>query len=299
VRLETTATIDPILDVASLATSGNGHVLRAVAGEYAAIASAVGFPIELDAMTYWASPDHLRDAGRLDELAAINRACVAALQPIRDSARTFVAGVIGPRADGYRAGASMDVEEAIGYHTAQAQALAASHVDVILGSTMSSAQEATGLASAISATGTDYIIGYVVDERGRLPDGTPLPDVVRRIDGLGDDRPVHHLITCAHPRVALSAMRHLRGNGDDVSDRVIGIKANGANASPDTLEMTRQVLSDPPLEWIQPMLELRAEFGFRVLGGCCGTDGRHILALALALASTLETSNAAANHHDG
>jgi homocysteine S-methyltransferase len=284
--------------MASLVTSGNGQVLRAVAGEYAAIASAFGFPIELDAMTYWAGPDHLRDAGRLDELAAINRECVAALRPFRDAARVLIAGVIGPRADGYRAGASMDVKAAIGYHTAQARALAASHVDVILGSTMSSAQEATGLASAVAATGTDYIIGYVVDERGRLPDGTTLPDVVRRLDALGDDRPVHHVITCVHPEVALSAMRHVREEGDDVSDRVIGIKANGANASPNTLETTRQVLSDPPLEWIRPMLELRTEFGFRVLGGCCGTDGRHILALALALASTLETSTIATNRND-
>jgi len=284
VRLETTTVLDPVLDVASLATSGRGLVLRAVAGEYAAIARAVGLPIELDAMTYWANPDHLQAAGRLDELTAINRACVDVLQPVRELGSAFVAGVIGPRADGYRAGTSMSVGEAIAYHAAQAEALAASNVDLILGSTMSAAEEATGLAMALSRTGVEYVIGFVIDEGGRLPDGTLLPEAVARIDELGESRPVHYLITCTHPAAALTAMRRLRAGGNDVSDRVIGIKGNGAQASPDTLEATRNVLSDPPLEWIAPTLELHGEFGFQVMGGCCGTDSRHILALALALA---------------
>jgi hypothetical protein len=56
VRLDTAAAIDVILDMSSFVTGGNGNALRAVAGAYAAITSAFGFPIELDATTYWAGP---------------------------------------------------------------------------------------------------------------------------------------------------------------------------------------------------------------------------------------------------
>jgi hypothetical protein len=67
--------------------AGRGDVLRAVAGEYAAIAAALGLPIENDAVTCWASPDQLTAAGRRDDLEAINRACVEALTPIKARAR--------------------------------------------------------------------------------------------------------------------------------------------------------------------------------------------------------------------
>lgn len=62
-RLESPLELDPILDMPGLSASGRGAALRAVAGEYAAIAEALNMPIQLDAMTYWASPDHLDAAG--------------------------------------------------------------------------------------------------------------------------------------------------------------------------------------------------------------------------------------------
>jgi hypothetical protein len=46
-------TLDPVLDVSAIAMAGRGDVLRAVAGEYAAIAAALGLPIENDAVTCW------------------------------------------------------------------------------------------------------------------------------------------------------------------------------------------------------------------------------------------------------
>jgi S-methylmethionine-dependent homocysteine/selenocysteine methylase len=283
IRLETRTALDPVLDIASVPSLGMDHVLRAIAGEYVAIARACALPIELDAMTYWASPDHLLAAGRSDECVTMNRDCVRAIIALKEMADVYIAGVIGPRADGYRSGPSMSADEAANYHIPQAAALAASGADLIFGSTMSSADEALGVAMAAAATGIDYVIGFVVDDQGNLPGGTSLTDAVQGIDALGDDRPVHYLLTCTHPTTALNAMRRLRDLGADRSDRVIGIKGNGARADADALETTERVLTDPPLSWAEATLRLRDEFDFRILGGCCGTDSRHILALALAM----------------
>jgi hypothetical protein len=86
-------------------------------------------------------------------------------------------------------GAAMDVDDAVHYHTAQSQALAASGIELVLGSTMSSAKEAIGLATVVARMRTDYVIGYVIDEAGCLPDGTPRPDAVRAIDCLDHEAP--------------------------------------------------------------------------------------------------------------
>jgi S-methylmethionine-dependent homocysteine/selenocysteine methylase len=283
IRLETAITLDPVLDVSVLAMSGRGDVLRAVAGEYAATAAALGFPIELDAVTYWASPDRLTAAGRLDDLEAINRACVQALTPIKTMGEAFIAGVVGPRADGYRPQAAMTALEAEAYHRPQAEALASAEADLLLASTMSTSSESLGVARALAATDASYVIAFVMTEQGQLPDGASVADVIASIDESVDPPPTHYLVSCTHPSTARSGLRRLRDQGHDLSDRLIGIKANGAVAEPSTLEAASAPLSDPPMDWSRNLGALREEFGLRVLGGCCGTDSRHILALGIGL----------------
>lgn len=199
-----------MLDIASLAYSGRTAPLRAVAGEYAAVAGAVGLPIELDTMRDWASPDHLAAAGRDGDLVAVNQTCVAALAPVRRQGLTFVAGVIGPRADGYRRTRGMDAAEATAYHSPQTQALADAGVDLLLASTMSTADEALGLAHALAATGLLYVVAVVLTPDGTLPDGSSQADLVDRIDGAGHRLPEHYLLSCTHPADALSGLRSVR-----------------------------------------------------------------------------------------
>jgi len=282
-RLETKLRLDPVLDVAGLALTGNGRALRAVAGEYAAIAGALGLPIELDAMTYWASPDHLMAAGRSGDLEKVNHACIEAIASTKDIAEVYVAGVIGPREDGYRPLGAMGVDEATDYHSPQARALANSGADLLLGSTMSTLSEAVGVANAMAATGTAYVMAAVMRSDGCMPDGTSVADLVATIDSVASREPIHYLISCTHPSTALSGMRTLRETQHDVSARVIGIKANGSALDFEQLDGACAVLADTPMEWLKDMTTLRTEFDFRVIGGCCGTDSRHILALALDL----------------
>jgi S-methylmethionine-dependent homocysteine/selenocysteine methylase len=287
-RLETVLVLDPVLDVAGLASDGRAHALRAVSGEYVAIAAAVGLPIQLDAVSYWINPDRLASVGRLDELGALNRRCVQASAANRETfveAEIFVAGVLGPRADGYSPTEIPEAEEAAAYHEAQAAALAGGGVDVLYGETLSTASEAVGMARAMALTGCPYAIGPVLDQHGQLPDGTPLETVIDTIDRAVTPQPVHYFINCTHPTVALAGLDAASDRGGDIS-RVIGIKANGSAEAPTDLDSAQSVHSDPPNDWAGSMIELRDRFGLRVLGGCCGTDGRHILALALRLTTS-------------
>jgi homocysteine S-methyltransferase len=280
-RLESPLELDPVLDMAGLAASGGGAALQAVAGEYVAIAEALSMPIQLDAMTYWASPDHLDAAGGSAELLTLNKACVSALDPLRSDS-VYVAGVLGPRVDGYRGGSDMTVDTAHRYHARQAEALAASTADLILISTQGSGAEALGTAKAVSDTDADYVVGFVVSSSGTLPDGTDVALTIKQIDTLAKP-PVHYLVSCTHAATAQEGMRHLMRESDELSSRVLGIKANGSAAGPDALEAANHPLSDPPLEWARAVSALADETNMRVLGGCCGTDSRHILALGLEL----------------
>jgi len=277
--------LDPVLDIAGLASDGRSASLRAVSGEYVAIASALGMPIQLDAPSYWINPERLAALGRIDELEVLSRRCVEAATSNRDTftdAEIFVAGVIGPRADGYAPQEIPDADEAAAYHAAQATALAVSGADVLYGETLSSAPESLGIARAMAATARPYAIGPVIDRDGRLPDGTPLEALIAAIDDAVTPRPLHFFINCTHPDVALAGLSAVRDRGGDTS-RVIGLKANGSAEPPTSLDQARSVHSDPPTDWAFGMVQLHERFGLRLLGGCCGTDGRHILALALAL----------------
>lgn len=284
-RFETHLDLDPVLDVAGLASDERAPALRAVSGEYVAIAAALALPIQLDAVTYWINPDGLAMAGRTAQLEALNRACVEAAASNRATfpdVEIFVAGVVGPRADGYAPTAVSDEDEAASYHHAQVTALANAGTDVVYGETLSTLPEALGMARAMSETTCAYAIGPVIDVDGQLPDGTPLERLIDTIDTATDPAPLHYFINCTHPAIALAGLAAIEGRGGDLT-RVIGLKANGSSESPAELDDAEAVHTDPPLDWADAMIRVRDAFGLRILGGCCGTDGRHVLALALSL----------------
>ncbi len=287
-RLETPLVLDQALDIGGLAIDGRGAALQAVAAEYVGIARSLQLPITIDTATYWASPDHVARRPGAD-LATVNRACAEAIAPLREPGKVFLAGLVGPRADAYRpsraaVGGKPGVESvgaATEFHAPQVEALANAGVDVLLAATMSTTIEARGLAQAMAATALDYVVATVLDSTGHIPDGTPLEKFVAAIDAAEHRPPAHYLLHCTHPTTALAGMRAVAARGHDLRGRVVGIKANGSALPLDQLDGATGIHADGPLVWLAGMTQLRDEFAFNVLGGCCGTDGRHLLALAL------------------
>jgi homocysteine S-methyltransferase len=65
-----------------------------------------------------------------------------------------------------------------------------------------------------------------------------------------------------------------------VAKRVMGLLANTSSKSPEELENLSYLDTEGPGRFAASMMALHHNFGTRILGGCCGTDGRHIQAIA-------------------
>lgn len=241
--------------------------------------SGTGFLLE--SATWRASSDW---AGRLgltpDELRELNRLAVAMLVDLRDEYAplpTVVSGCIGPRGDGYDPGIIMSVAEARAYHRDQAAVLASAGADMLSGITMTNANEATGVALAAKQVGLPVAISFTVETDGRLPTGDSLADAIAEVDAATGDYPAYYMINCAHPTHFASTLL----SGEPWTQRVQGIRANASRCSHSEVEAMTELDDGDPAALGSEYSELVGKLPhLTVLGGCCGTDIRHIRAIA-------------------
>jgi S-methylmethionine-dependent homocysteine/selenocysteine methylase len=265
--------------------AGRGAI-AALYRSYFTVAADTGLPMQVGTPTWRAHPEGLARQGFTapGDLHRVNAAAVALLHDLREAAglkgQAFIAGVMGPRRDGYDAHNAPDVREAHDYHGPQAACLAGLGVDLLYAPTFASADELRGIAGAMAATGLPYALAPVIDADGLLLDGAPLADVIGRIDAEVTPRPLHYLIGCVHPTTLRKAWKHQPKLPDAVAGRVAGLKANASNLPPDQLDKLDHLEEGRPENFADLMLGLHRDYGLRVLGGCCGTDDRHIRALA-------------------
>jgi homocysteine S-methyltransferase len=246
--------------------------------EYADIAARAGAPLLLETPTWRANPDHATalgyDSAALDR---VNRDAVALLGELgaaRDDLVGYeVGGTIGPRGDGYRTDGPIDPSVAADYHRPQIESFQAAGAGRVSVLTLTEIGEAIGVARAAADVGLPAGIGFTVEVDGRLPDGTTLEEAVASVDA--DTRPAYFIINCAHPS-------HIRAGLTDGPwrDRIGGLRVNASTQSHAELDEAetlddgdpRQLASDQ-----QPLIE--AFPNLQVLGGCCGTDSRHVAAM--------------------
>jgi S-methylmethionine-dependent homocysteine/selenocysteine methylase len=251
---------------------------------YAAISARAGAGLTLDAPTWRANPDWAAklgyDAASLDR---VNRAAIDFMQGLRDTyvsryglTDVKVGGLHGPRGDGYLAGEDADPDEAAEYHSAQVRSAAAAGADQVTVLTMTGAGEAIGFVRAVRAAGLPAAVGFTVETDGRLPDGTTLRDAIARVDA--EEAPDYFLVNCAHPSHVAPG---LDSNGDDGwLGRIHGIRPNASRMSHAELDEAPELDDGDPAELAEGVKGLRANLpNLRIVGGCCGTDSRHVAAL--------------------
>jgi homocysteine S-methyltransferase len=213
-------------------------------------------------------------------LKAINTAAVAMLKDLRDKWETedtpcVISGAIGPRGDGYKAG-RMDAREAEAYHRPQIEAFEAADADMVTAYTMNNVDEAIGIARAAKVTGIPCAISFTVETDGRLVTGTTLREAVEMTDAETGSYPVYYMINCAHPTHFESALKA----GESWLTRVHGIKANASAKSHAELDESETLDAGDPADLGRRYRDLRQSFPtMRILGGCCGTDHRHVAAI--------------------
>ena len=189
-------------------------------------------------------------------------------------------GVLGPRGDGYRADARMSADEAQGYHAAQIEAFRDGEADMISAITMTYPEEAVGIARAAKAAGLPAAISFTVETDGRLPSGDTLQAAIEQVDRATANAPAYYMINCAHPLHFEDALAAGEASGDPWVHRIRGIRANASTMSHAELDAMTELDSGDPADLGRRYRALRRRLpGVCVMGGCCGTDHRHIAAI--------------------
>jgi homocysteine S-methyltransferase len=219
-------------------------------------------------------------------LRRVNESAVSLLSQVRAeyrdaaSTRVVVSGCIGPRADGYRPGERMSAGEAQGYHAGQIGILAAAGVDLVHAMTISYAAEATGIARAAADACVPATISFTTETDGRLPDGTSLAEAVAAVDAATGGSPVYYGVNCAHPAHFAAALP-----GGATGARIRSVRANASRKSHAELDESPDLDTGNPAELARDYVRLRAQHpAITIVGGCCGTDARHVQAIAAAFA---------------
>lgn len=236
----------------------------------------------LDTPTWRASTGWGTELGySAEEMADINRQAVQWASRLRDryssdKARIRINGVTGPRGDGYWPDKRMSAEEAQAYHAPQIAAFAEAGADMVSAITMNYAQEAIGIANAAKAAGLPVVISYTVETDGRLPSGETLPSAIERTDRETGGAPLFYMINCAHP----SHFEQVLLSDEPWVQRIRGLRANASSKSHAELDGSTELDIGDPEDLGRRYRDLRQRLRhLSVLGGCCGTDHRHIAAI--------------------
>jgi S-methylmethionine-dependent homocysteine/selenocysteine methylase len=246
---------------------------------YLAIAREQGVGIVLDTPTWRANPDWATRLGYSPaELDQANRQAVALLEDIRagepsGGAPIVISGAIGPQGDGYSPVETMSAQEAERYHAVQIESFRRTAADLVTAFTITYADEAIGIVRAAGAAGMPVVIGFTVETDGRLPDGTRLRDAIEEVDAATDAAAAYFMVNCAHPTHFADVLEE---DGPWL-ERIGAIRANASTRSHAELDEAEDLDEGDPVQLGADHRALRRRLPrVRVLGGCCGTDHRHV-----------------------
>jgi S-methylmethionine-dependent homocysteine/selenocysteine methylase len=257
---------------------------------YLDLARRLGTGFEFVTASWRASPDWAAQFGLTqEELDDLNRKSVQrarALQTEYGDVPSVISGCIGPRGDGYDPGKIMTAAEAQDYHRHQISTLASAGADLIAALTMTNISEAVGIAEAAKVIGIPVVISFTVETDGRLPTGDSLRAAIEAVDEATGSYPAYYMINCAHPTHFMSVLPA----GEEWTKRIGGIRANASRCSHAELDAMTELDSGDPGELGRMYRAIRNDLpGIRVIGGCCGTDLRHVTAIGEACVADEET----------
>lgn len=289
--LETSLIYDSRLDLPHFAAfdlmkdDEGRDTLRNYYRRYATIAVAHRLGFVLEAPTWRANPDWGEKLGyspsRLDRA---NRESIDLMREVRDALEVrhspmVISGCIGPRGDGYRPDRLMSAAEAERYHAPQIEVFRAAGADLVTAITMNYVEEAIGIAQAAATRGVPVAISFTVETDGRLATGQALKDVINAVDQATGNAPAYYMINCAHPTHFEPAL----GEGEAWVSRIGGIRANASRRSHAELDAATELDEGDPADLGERYATLRRRYSqLNVVGGCCGTDHRHVAAICLA-----------------
>ncbi len=237
----------------------------------------VGFILE--SPTWRANPDWGTRLGYSEnKLADMNRKAINLLRDIRnefedEKTRMVISGCMGPRGDGYNPTNLMSTNEAQQYHLIQINTFSETEADMVTAITMNYVEEAIGIARAAESIGMPVAISFTVETDGKLPTGQTLKDAIESVDEATSNAPAYYMINCAHP----THFENVLIAGESWLERIRGIRANASAKSHTELNDSEELDEGNPVELGRQHRQLLSKLkNLNVLGGCCGTDHRHV-----------------------
>ncbi|WP_332643827.1 homocysteine S-methyltransferase family protein [Aeromicrobium sp.] len=260
-----------------LETDDGAVALESYYDEFAEIALSADAGLILETPTWRANPDWAFQVGYDREaMDRANRAAVQLMQRVKARngvGSTLIAGVVGPRGDGYVSDGRSDHDEAAEYHSQQIQSFADEGVDFVHAMTITGAAEAVGVVKACRAAGAPVAISFTVETDGRLPDGSTLREAIELVDM--EAAPDWYGVNCAHPTHIVEAF-----DGGEWQSRITALRPNASTLTHEELDAMEVLdtgdvgLLTSSLDALRPHLPQLA-----IVGGCCGTDSSHVAAL--------------------
>ena len=294
--LETTLMFHDGLDLPDFAAfpllehDGGREALERYYRAYLDIARRHGTGLVLETPTWRASADWGRRLGySAAALRTLNIAAVAQLRALRTAhgqgqPAIVISGNLGPRGDGYSPTTVMTPDESAAYHSEQIRALADGGADLITALTITHVDEAIGIVRAAVEHSMPVVISFTVETDGTLPSGQPLAEAIAELDAATAAGAAYIMVNCAHPT-------HFADVLDPASPalgRIRGIRANASTRSHAELDEADELDAGDPAALAGLYRELLALLpNLTVMGGCCGTDDRHIEAIAAECAPLL------------
>jgi homocysteine S-methyltransferase len=258
--------------------------LRRYYAPYAQLAREHDLGLVLESPTWRANPDWAAEIGySLEELDAFNRKAIALMEELREEyagrAPIVISGCVGPQGDGYSPETMFSAAEAEAYHSTQIGTFADTAADMVTAITMTYANEAIGVVCAAAKAGLPSAISFTVETDGRLPDGQALGAAIEQVDAETDEAPAYYMINCAHPS-HFEAVLELDAPW---AARIGGLRTNASAKSHAELDEATELDEGDPADLAARHAALKATLpAVNVLGGCCGTDDRHVAAICSA-----------------
>ena len=262
---------------------GAAHVRRYYE-RFIAMARRRGLGFVLESPTWRANPDWARKLGyNASTLAAINARAIELMVQLRDEYETpdtsiVISGNIGPRGDGYAPDRLMSADQAQEYHAAQVGMFADTDADLISAFTLNYVNEAIGVVRAARTAGMPVVISFTVETHGNLPTGQSLKDAINETDAATENAPAYYMLNCAHPTHFAHVLKD-----EPWTQRLRGLRANASTRSHAELDNATDLDAGDPVALGRQYRALRTRLPqLTILGGCCGTDHRHVEQICLA-----------------
>jgi S-methylmethionine-dependent homocysteine/selenocysteine methylase len=256
--------------------------LRRYYEPYLALARESGAGFVLESPTWRASPRWADRVGvSLEKLNELNQKAIELMEELRDGAGTgdapvVISGCIGPQDDGYNPTETLSADAARDYHSTQIGTFADTAADMVAAITMTYPDEAIGVAQAAKDAGLPSAISFTVETDGRLPNGQDLGDAIQEVDAATGGAPAYYMINCAHPTHFEAAL----ATDEAWPQRIRGLRANASTMSHAELDEAEELDDGDPEDLGARYAALRERLPrVNVLGGCCGTDHRHVAAI--------------------